>query len=249
MLDKMIGGGSRPARLLVALACALGSVSGCDSLNNLRAFLRGEDLSGAALKVEVVPKDNIRILLDGKQVATASPYLGKNLAPGNHVLEVKASGHHPFKLPITLTEGKTLTVPVALRGGAAVILGPEPEPEPPPTNPEPPAPPLPYGVDPVVLTLAATPEMPFTVDGAPVKGKQAKLERVYGTVAAGTLTLNYRLGGAGLLEFTVPDGPATWTRDGGAILLPGNSFRLHQGATRVTRVAPDGTGQTLLIKR
>jgi hypothetical protein len=228
--------------ILFAFIAAL--LGGCDSLTKLRAFLRGEE---ASLQVEVTPKTGITILLDGQEVAQSSPFAVTGLTAGSHLLEVRAQGYHPFRLPLVLKEGEQLTVPVALRKGAP-SKAPVPEPKEPPANPPSPAPPLPYGVAPITLILAAEPEQPLLLDELPTAGRQIKLERTHGTLGAGPLLLKYRLGGAGLLELTVPDETAEWRRDG-AILLPGNSFRLHNGVVRVTRIATDGSGQTLLIRR
>lgn len=232
----------------LALIALVAVVSGCDAVDKLRAFLRGDDVVGAALRVEVVPAKGIRILLDGKELAQNSPFQTDGLPAGPHELEVRGLGYYPVKLPIALVEGKLTTVPVALRAGApAVIPAPSSDGA---TPPEPPAPALPFGVSPITLTVAATPQAAVRLDGAEVLGKQIKLERVYGTLEAGPLSLKYRLGGSGLLEFTLPsnEAQATWTHDSN-ILLPGNSFRLHQGVVRLTRIAPDGSGQTVLLKR
>ncbi len=248
MGDKPTRGKNAMTRRGMAALTALAlvaSLSGCELIAKLRHALKGDD-GGATLRVEVQPPVGINILLDGKKVANRSPYVSKQLNPGPHVLEVRAHGYYPVTLPVEVLAGETLNVPVALRPAAAkeAPLAKEKPPAPPP----PPAPPLPPGVHPVSLLFATSPDSPMLLDGNPVAGKKLTIERVFGKIAAGPIALSYRLGGAGLLEFTLPEEKATWTKDG-TILLAGNSFRLHQGATRITRMAADGTYHTLILKR
>ena len=62
------------------------------------------------------------------------------------------------------------------------------------------------------------------------------------------MSLAYRLGGSGLLELTVPEDGAQWSRDGDPV-LGGNSFRLHPGVVRLVRKDASGGEQVALIRR
>jgi len=237
--------------LCVVLLAALTS-GGCENIARLRRLMRGES---AGLRLEVTPADDLEIIIDGKLAATRSPLVDATIGAGSHVLEIRANGYHPVVLPFELDVGEMLSVPVTLRRAPATLLpthterpGTAPSPPTAPAPPAPPAAPLPPGVNPVVLTFSAVPKATLSLDDVAQPGSSCRLERVAGTLAVGGLALSYRLGGAGLLEFTLPSGDASWTRDG-LVMLPGNSFRLLRGATRITRGAPDGTAQTLLLRR
>ncbi len=232
--------------LLLALA-------GCDAVASLRRLFQGESATGkAGLRVEVVPPDGISILVDGTRVATRSPYVAQDLAPGPHRLEVRGMGYHPVILPMMLKDGESATVPVALRPRATPDQTPQretlsPSPMPPPA-PAPPAPLLPAGVAPITIQLVPEPEVLILLDGAPLAGKQATLMRVEGEMTVGVMTLRYRFGGAGLFELSAAEDGARWWRDGAA-LKPGGAFKLHRGATRLRRTSNDGTDQNLVIRR
>ena len=219
--------------------------SSCDSIARLRRLVRGE---GAGLRVDVTPDFGIDILVDGRSVAQRSPYVTTTLSGGAHVLEIRADGYHSVTLPFDLGAGEKLSVPVALRRAPHTPRPTAEKPEVKTAAPRPPpAPALPPGVNPIVLTFQAVPATTLTVDDVPVDGTILRLDRIHGAIAASGIKLTYRLGGAGLLELTLSSEQAAWTRDG-QVMLPGNSFRLMRGATRLTRIAPDGSAQTLLLK-
>ena len=95
--------------LLIALV-------GCETIDKLRnAVLNDIPSNKASLRVDVVPDQGVSILLDGNRVASTSPYLGNNLQPGGHTLEVRAMGYFPVSLPVVLKGGELLVVPVTLR--------------------------------------------------------------------------------------------------------------------------------------
>ena len=89
---------------------------GCETFDKFRnAVLNDIPSNKASLRVDVVPDQGVSILLDGNRVASASPYLGNNLQPGGHTLEVRAMGYFPVSLPVVLKGGELLVVPVTLR--------------------------------------------------------------------------------------------------------------------------------------
>ena len=246
----------------VALLLAAGaSTNGCDSFKRLRNLFHPEGSTtptksvkkGPGLRVDVTPPKGITILLDGRRVAQKSPYIGKHLTPGGHLLQVRAMGYLPFNLPVTLQEDKTLRFAVALRPRRTPPT-PSPTPMAPraPTlpPPEPPAAPLPAGVKPIVLRLAPSPDAPIQLDGVaePHRDKELVIARVTGRLRVGDMLLQYRVGGAGTFELTLPRDGATWHRDG-APLRQGDSLRLHRGTTRLERTAATDVGQALLIRR
>jgi hypothetical protein len=105
----------------LAVLAAMWLAGGCDSMRQLHQMFHEEpekaaaDMGTASLRVIVDPSDQLNILLDGYQVGTTSPYVGKGLKPGSHVLSVRAPGYITFNLPVTLKDGQLLEIPIALR--------------------------------------------------------------------------------------------------------------------------------------
>ncbi len=247
--------GSHLVRLVPLLVGAgLLAAGGCGLVEKLRQEVHGDEvdvpeLGNAGLRVEVEPPTGLSILLDGLRVASTAPYVNRRLRAGPHRLEVRAMGYHPFTLPVVLTDGELLTVPVALRPRAgAAPETPELSPSAPgPEPPEAPAPPLPAGVKPIALTLAPKPDVPILLDGV-VQGREVLLERVYGRLQVGLISLRYTIGGAGLLTFELPADDATWYKQ--STRLPaGATVKLPRGPLRLRRVAADGTDQVVLLRR
>lgn len=124
---------ARSGQLFWAL-WALGALAACDSQSKLkervRAFKQASSTeksaaaekpaapaptAPASLQVSVVPATGISLLIDGQKVADTSPFVQSGLAPGPHVLWVRAMGYHDVTLPLELLPGQQLSVPVALR--------------------------------------------------------------------------------------------------------------------------------------
>jgi hypothetical protein len=246
---------SRLARGLFCLfVAALVPLNGCDSLERLRRLMRGE---GAGVRLTVVPAHGLVIVLDGKQVGTDSPYENNTLEAGSHLLEIHAPAYSDLTLSFDLAVGQKVTIPLELRrdeganGALATHEVTPPGKSPMAAPPEPPARPLaamlPPGVSPVVVSVTSEPRGQVLLDGRPAA--TLRLERVAGTLAVGGAELGYRISGASLLDLTLPNDDAAWTRDG-SVMLPGNSFRLlHGTATRLMRTTPDGAIQVLLLRR
>ena len=250
----------RPLALGLSLVVALGA---CDTLRKLRAGLRDvetdDSMGRATLRVEVDPPDGITILLDGARVASVSPWIGKNLKAGPHMLQVRAMGYHSITIPVELVDDESVSVPVALRPRPAADpaartprkgrAGPAKETAPPPPPPPQSAgPQVPKGVRAIELTVAPTPGAPLVLDGIAVEGRTVTLSRTHGTLAVGDVTFQYRIGGRGLLFITPPSDGATYELDGRPV-PPGSAFKQHVGISRLQRKAGDGAGLTLLIKR
>lgn len=256
------------ARWGATLIAAATITTGCDAIREFRAAARGEDSPGeailgdAGLRVEIEPPDGITILLDGVRVSSMSPYSSETLKAGSHLLEVRAMGYYSFTLPLQLTDHETITVPVALRRRPrSEMPAPAPPPQrprrpaspqktqapPPPKVPEQPAPEVPAGVDPIVLYIIVRPEVPIKLDGLPIEGRSLTLNRVSGRIGLGGIDLPYRIGGRGLLFFTVPADEATWTTEGRA-LKPGSRIKHHKGVIRIERTAAEGR-TVILMKR
>ncbi|MEE8409494.1 MAG: hypothetical protein V3T05_07810 [Myxococcota bacterium] len=241
----------------LAVVAVIPVASGCDLFNTLRGAFHPDEgdspeFGKAGLRVEVDPPAGISILIDGRRVASVSPYVNRKLRAGPHRLEVRAMGYHSVTLPVELVDGALITVPVSLRRrlGTDAIAEGKPEPDVPeaPPPPEPPAPPLPPGVDPIVLQVAAKPRVPIMLDQVTVKRRAITLERTHGEIIVGVARISYRIGGAGLLVVTVAADDAAWSKDGKP-LKRGKSFKLHRGSVRLRRVASDGTDQTILLRR
>ena len=138
----------------VLLAVLLVGAGGCDAFQKLRAAFHPDEgdtpeFGKAGLRVEVQPPDGISILLDGRRVASVSPWINKRLTAGSHRLEVRAMGYFPVTLPVELADGEVLKVPVALRrraGTEAIAADPDDGPSDftPPEPPPAPAPTLPW---------------------------------------------------------------------------------------------------------
>ncbi|MCK5689335.1 carboxypeptidase regulatory-like domain-containing protein, partial [Myxococcota bacterium] len=214
-----------------------------------------EAIGTAGLEIEVDPPMGITILLDGERIASLSPWAGENLQPGPHRLEIRAMGYHTFKLPIKLKAGETMKLPVRLRvlegahnghskRGSMRLNGKTPPPKPPSAR----APNIPPGVQKIALIYRPQPEVPCLLDGNIVKEKKIILDRVYGKISFGLLKLKYRIGGSGVLEFSLPGDQATWRKDSEAVPSD-KSFQLRRGATHLRRVGKDGTDQQVILKR
>ena len=101
---------------------------------------------------------------------------------------------------------------------------------------------------PITLTVVPDPKVPVLLDGGTQVNRQVTLERVHGRITIGVMNLRYRIGGAGLLTLQIGDDNATWLRHSKR-LKRGASFKLHRGVVRLRRRAPDGTDQTVLLRR
>jgi hypothetical protein len=112
--------------LVLAVSMSAGGLGGCDWLREAHEMFHAEpdrraaergtaELGTAELRVTVEPPDQLTILLDGYQVSTTSPYVGKGLRPGAHVLSVRAPGFVTFNLPLTLRDRQVLEIPIGLR--------------------------------------------------------------------------------------------------------------------------------------
>lgn len=231
----------------------------------------------AGLEVEVTPPLGISLLLDGQKVATSAPYKAYDLQEGPHTLTIRGMGHHTLTMPIVLKSGKVLAFPVALRPRTPAdnsplkrIVGPKTtrantqaraagksprnasnnkvaQELKSPRNTT--APILPAGVASVRLQSATTPKTAVRLDGLLQSHSQIELERVWGTLDAGEISLQYRLASQGILELAVsPKNDAVWSLDLEPI-EPGHTFRFSQGTRRLVRTAPDGSKQTLLLRR
>lgn len=240
---------------IIAL-CAL-QLSGCDAWRQLRAYLRGDEatplLGNASIRVDVEPADGITILLDDIRRANLSPWVGRNLAAGPHVLEVRSMGYHSLRMHVVLIDGETITVPVALRPRPEATPIPRPAqartPRPQvPEAPQPIAPEVPPGVDRITLTILLRPPVPILLDNIPVRGRSVTLKRVTGHLQLGDSRLDYRLGGRGLLFLTPADDGALWTLNGASIVA-GSSFKHNKGVAQLERRDPSGGVLTALIRR
>ncbi len=245
-------------RMWLALVPLVVVSAGCETLREMKAALRGEEIEGddtlgnARLRVEVEPPDGITILLDGVRVANVSPYVNDHAVAGSHLLDVRAMGFHPFMLSIELMDDEQLVVPVALRKRPRGSKS-EPPPPPGPTRPPPPpprshAPVVPPGVKPIELIVVVRPPTAVSLDGVAVTGRELTLRRVHGQIGFHGIELGYRIGGAGLLFFTLPEDGATWQK-GGKPKRPGSQFKHNRGVVQLVRVGSEGQTVTVLLKR
>lgn len=90
-------------------------MSACD-FKEIRTFFKGETLAlHCSLKLEVEPKNNIKIYLDDKLVGRSSPFYDEKLECRVYNLKISAPGYHSMQMKLSLEQGKTNTVPVFLR--------------------------------------------------------------------------------------------------------------------------------------
>ena len=253
---------SHIGRVAVFLALAIG-LGGCEQIRKLRESFHPEyvrDVQGnAGLRVDVEPPVGVSILLDGVRVSSVSPYINEHLPAGSHRLEVRAPSYFSITLPVTLTDGEVLKVPVHLRQrppGKTKKRAKAKHPPAPPAAPAPPrpppgaiGPPLPPGVQPIQLRIAAQPPGEIRVDDHATAGKTFVLNRVRGRVSVGKeAALAYRIGSRGLLTLVVMDDGGQWFK-GAKPLETGASFPLHKGAVRLKRISSTGEAQTILLAR
>ena len=215
--------------LLLVTALLVG-LAGC-GLGDLRTWLQGEPLDGVAeLVLTVEPGTNIAIFIDGKPVATASPYHAKNLSAGVHHVQITSPGYHPMQLPITLEDGQRAELPIQLRPIEEDTAYKSPPRRPKPSRPQSDKDPSgsqrlsPSGtLTSVSVRLAIDPPGPVFVDGKAV-GQGASVtiglfnsEGVLTIGAQGwprSLVFGYQLESSGKL-FIVVQGPISqWRRNG-----------------------------------
>jgi hypothetical protein len=228
----------------------------------------------AGLRVEVVPARGMSVWLDGIRRATSSPYQALDLPPGPHDLHVQAMGHHSLSLPLVLQAKEVLHVPVALRRRSVAevaataprwrILRGSPRPPPPSGGRtaapvlavppvataagRPPASELPEGLDALLLQFRAEPVAPVRLDDLVLGRGEVRLRRTAGLLQVGALRIAYTISPTRMLELEVPADDADWFKDGSQA-KQGSLLRLGLGASRLRRVARDGSSQSVLIKR
>lgn len=228
------------------VACLVGAV-GCDTFSGLRAFFRAEpEPTLAGLRVDVEPPDGLTILLDGLQVGSIAPYENVRLAPGRHLLEVRADGHHPFVLPVELVAGKTTRLSVALRVDASATA-PQQQDAPGDLQSES-SQAAAARVRGVALLLRPKPDVPVLLDGRVMRGDVVTLTRSGGELLVGVLRLTYRVGAAGFVELAIAEDGARWWKDGQQ-LGAGGAFAVGATPVRLRRVGGDGTDQSVVIRR
>lgn len=205
------------------------------------------------IELLIQPSTNIEVFLDGEPVATKSPYVAKQLKAEKHQLHIESEGYHPFSLIFELPENKKLSLPITLRkkapapsqtgkGGKASSGGYDR------------APSTGAGIKPAQLSFGTNPPEPIQWDGEELDPPQATLNRLWGTLHAGPVKINYRYNKIGILEFTVPketpgaDETITWLKDR-TPLKPGESFRLPKGTTQLIRISKLTGRQILTIER
>ncbi|MEZ0310667.1 MAG: PEGA domain-containing protein [Myxococcota bacterium] len=236
--------------LPLAIAASL-ALSGCENLQKLRVYFRGEP-GAARLRLDVAPSVGLTIAIDGKVVGTAAPFEGEDLPPGAHKLSIAAPDHFTFTVPIEIQSGTPLKLRIALR---------RVPPEPPvrlkatqPRDPKPQAPetpkqlPLPAGVTPVTITIAGEPSTNALLDGDVVPSKILKIDHVTGDLGMGRLRVGYRVGAGGMLELRVPDDGTQWFRDGEPV-DPDARLSFYRGKTRLQQIQPNGETQTVFLAR
>lgn len=279
---------------LVSALCAMGMVGACEGQSKLKERVHAYKQASssvqskptapaapsapspaASLEVTVVPASGITLLLDGHKMADTSPYIITELAPGAHVLWVRAMGYHDVTLPLELAPGQQLTVPVALRprgahtaatatsqGGAGMgdpvvqrAAGvPPPRGQGGPRMP-PPAPrqpsggaPLTAGTRPMLLQLTLTPAGPITVDGTAAAPQQVRLAQGTGELCMADVCLAYRIYPGHVLELTVPHDRAAWFRDGSQVKAT-SLLRLEGRPMELRRVDRTGAALTVVVRR
>lgn len=272
---------------LLSFVLALGACDGAKKMTaNLHAYKQansgrpvhdGAGSSGAAqeaeaatLEVTVVPAAGISVLIDGKRVADTSPCVTGPLAPGQHVLVVRAMGYYEVVLPVDLTAKQRLVVPVALRprpaaqvsssapvpGSAArspqsAAAGPDAHggvPGAPGVATRPQGSPLPAGARAMIVQVTLSPPGPLVVDGVLMPTPQARLAQGTGELSLAGATMAYRIYPGHVLELTVPHDDAAWFRDGSQVKAT-SLLRLEGRPMALRRVTPAGATQQLTLRR
>lgn len=273
---------------LVPLLVPLVGAFGCDSITQLKARLHtAPGVAGqtdpiapgqSGLDVVVSPPTGMTVLIDGTPFSHTSPACHRSLEPGTHTVYVRAMGYHAITLPVTLTEGQTLRLPVALRprtptpfSGPVAEVGstglrpqaaggaPSGQPERNRPRPQPPAGVpashagkaaalLPEGTAGVTLHMVAQPSAPIVVDNDATDGRSVRLHRAQGTLAVGAMVVTYTVAPGRMVDFLVPTDGCLWYRDGTQIKA-GSLVHLGRGLLRLRRVAPGAQEQAVVLRR
>lgn len=275
----------RLAQLALCCVPLAASTASCDAIAHWRDQPGGAAGSNAVstqpppgragLEVKVEPPTGMTVRVDGNIVGHTSPLRQLDLAPGLHTLEVRAMGHYPLTLPVTLAVGQLTHVPVSLRpraprpfdgpgsgtaaaagssspgsGGSATASGGSGRPQGVPVGARAPdhSAQLWPGAVPVTLHVVAQPPAAITLDGTTADGRSLQLARGQGTVRVGSVQLGYMVRPGQSVDFVVPQDGGQWFHDDTQIKA-GSMVRLGRGLLRLRRNVPGHPAQTILMRR
>ena len=210
---------------LALLATICLSLMACDGISRLRSFFHPEESpqgfeGSTSLGLTVTPDKELNIFLDGELVGHTSPYSARFLPAGPHQLLIEAPNHHSFSVVFTLAEQEVLEFPVALRpreakpqaaaqaqaaGGPA--LGPN--------------------IKPALIRVENGQNVPTTIDSETVT-EAHQLKRFWGSISAGSFSIQYRYDQFGRLEINLPAYPARWVVNDQQV-TPGSTHPFYQG--------------------
>ena len=204
--------------LITLLISLLLPLCGCDQLEKIRTFFHPEEvpqgMSGSSsIHLDITPNTDLSIQLDGKTVATQTPFSARFLPPGQHQLLIEADNYLPFFLIFDLREGKSLKLPIGLRpkpkddGSAtpsiqksASSVGPK----------------LPTHLLPQKIIVEINEPAEIRLDEHPLSESLAIVDRAWGNLSISSASISYRFDTIGRLYFALQN-KGDWQINGEAL--------------------------------
>ena len=123
-----------------------------------------------------------------------------------------------------------------------------------PYNQQAKAPPTNAGIKPVQLHLKTATHQPIEWDGDIQQHNELTLNRMWGTLSAGPISLKYRYTHVGILEFSLPTETGPVAKETKWFVNrketpAGTSFRIPRGINHIIRMQPTSMRQILTITR
>ena len=217
--------------LIIVLLSLLLLLCGCEQLEKIRTFFHPEEVpqgmaGNSAIHLDITPNTDLSIQLDGKTVATQTPFSARFLPPGQHQLLIEADNYLPFFLIFDLPEGKSLKLPIGLRpkpegGGpttpsiqeSASRLGPQ----------------LPTQLLAKKIIVEINEPADIQLDDQPLNENVAIIDRAWGNLNIGSTSISYRLDSIGRLYFAL-ENQEGWQING-EILEVGRYYALEKQLT------------------
>ncbi len=225
------------------------ALSGCDDVHSrLRTFFHPEESpqgfdgdTGITLQIE--PKDELEIFLDGEFVGSESPYSARFLPAGKHQFVLKAAGFSPLALALNLEAGRHITIPIELR---ALEAGDTPKPH---SNAAGAAsgPNLPQDIKPVALKITNSFGAQALLDGE-TAGDTITLNRTWGSLTFNDLRFSYRFDQFGRLEIVIPASAGSW-KVGGQDAIPGSAHHLDQRGLKISVQTANQSPRSVSLSR
>jgi len=109
------GDSGSAGRWLVVLAVACALLLGWSSFVTVRLYSQARQPRLAALELVSEPAVGLSVKLDGKPVASLTPFVATHLEPGEHLLQVDKRGYQSLVRKVKLRPGTRLVLDVMLR--------------------------------------------------------------------------------------------------------------------------------------